>query len=63
MDSPAGDSQLLPRLPRPFVCRSAATSVPEGAPSSASRRARMLVESTSARQTTFCPTQRVCRRL
>ena len=42
---PAGAAQARPRRPRPAVCSSAVTTVPPGAPASASSRARSLVES------------------
>jgi hypothetical protein len=44
---PAGAFHERPRRPRPAVCSSVVTTVPPGAPASASSRARSLVESVS----------------
>ncbi len=46
---PAGADQRRPWRPRPAVCSEAVTSVPCGAPASASSRARSLVESVRRR--------------
>ena len=46
-------TQLRPRLPRPAVCRSATSTVPEGAPSPACCISSVLVEAHSARETTL----------
>ncbi len=48
---PAGADQRRPWRPRPAVCSAAVTSVPCGAPASASSRARSLVESVRRRCT------------
>ena len=47
--TPAGELQLRPCRPRPLVCVAADTSVPCGAPASASARAWSLVEPTACR--------------
>ena len=43
---PGAECQRLPSRPRPRVCSSDTTSVPSGAPSLASRRAKSLVDPT-----------------
>src|SRR5271165_1109218 len=41
---PGSECHVLPWRPRPAVCSSAPTTVPEGAPDAANRRASVMVE-------------------
>src|SRR2546423_8298371 len=49
------DSHLRPYCPRPFVCRSAKTTNPSGAPRSTAFQTKLLVDSVSSTTTTSFP--------